>query len=264
MKSVLITFLIYCVLFHSHLVHAQGSFEESFNFGVQSYNEKKYQEAADSFTKALEFDDSNPSALTNLALTQFQLGQKPIAIALLRKALNQEPDFVTALSALDYIKTQYEIKEIPHKIEFWEDFRLKFLSPFSLSSFLTLSALFLFVSGWFILTYVGQRRISVEKNNPFPSFPILGFILSVLFFISVLLSTLKYFDTTVPRGTVIEEKALVLAAPDEKSVNLFEVYGGSEVIIEQFKDDWVQITYPGGMTGWIKGQALLTTTGNKK
>ena len=74
---------------------------------------------------------------------------------------------------------------------------------------------------------------------------------------------MKLVDLQIPRGTVIADKTSVYSAPDEKSVALFDLYGGLEVILDSQKDSWVQVTYPGGLTGWIPKTSMLQTSGRK-
>ncbi len=241
-----------------------AGFEETFKIGIQSYGSQKYDEAAAAFTKALKLDPSNSTVLTNLALSQYQLGQKAFAVALLRRALSLDPDFSTARTAMEFILTQYEIRDVPHKIQYWENFRATFINPVPLFVYLLLTALLLFSTGWVLLTYFGERRRCLQNEKPFPAFSIVGFILSVGLFTSCSLTVLKIWDNNISRATVIRDSVSVLAAPDENAVSLFDLYGGLEVIALEIKENWIQVTYPGGLTGWVPKDSVFATSGKLK
>lgn len=237
------------------------SFEVAFQTGVNQYQSKKYDEARLSFAQALEINPQSVQTLTNLALAQFQLGDKGQAIALLRKALNLDPNFSTSRAALDFILPQLEVKEIPHEIQMWETIRTQFVVPFSLNGFLGLTALSLFSAGWLILQYSGKRRRALKENRSLPAFPMITAFIFLVFIGMSSLTVLKFIDHEIPRGTIIAAKVPVLSAPSESGTALFEVFPGLEVILGTINQDWVQVTYPGAMTGWIPKTAVLQTSG---
>lgn len=241
-----------------------NGFKEAFESGVLSYQSKKYEDARTAFSFALEKDPLNVQALTNLALVQFQMGQLPWAIALLRKAHNLDPDFSTPRAALDFIMPQLGTREIPHEIQFWETFRSTLLVPFPLNSLMAMTALCLLGTGWLWLQYFGRRKQALQEEKPFPSFPLIGTLIALLFMSGLTLSVLKVWDLSIPRGTVVTEKVTVYSAPDEKSAVLFDLFGGLEVIMKSSNDQWVQVTYPGALTGWIPKSSVFQTSGGNQ
>lgn len=237
------------------------SFEDAFQQGIEAYRTEKFEDANQAFTKALEASGNNPSALTNLALTQYKLGNKPYAVALLRKALAIDPDLSTPRVAIEFILPQLEVKEIPHEIQTWELFRKTFLVDFPLSVFIILAAILLFASGWILITYFANRKRSIHQELPMPPFPIVGFLISSLFVFCLSLMITKWIDSQTTRGTIILQKVAVLSAPDEKAAPLFDLYGGLEVVVEKNQDSWVQVTYPGALSGWVPKDSIFITTG---
>jgi tetratricopeptide (TPR) repeat protein len=239
------------------------NFETAFQAGVSNYQQKKYDDARLAFGRAVELQPENVNALTNLALAQFQLGNKGFAVALLRKASGLDPHFSTTQEALKFILPQLEVQEIPHEIQTWETIRTHFLVPFSLTSFLAMTALSLFAAGWLTLKYFGQRRRALEEETAMPPAPLVAVFCALVFIAMTTLTAMKLVDHQIPRGTVIADKVPVYSAPDEKSVELFDLYGGLEVILNHQEGSWVQVTYPGGLTGWIPKSSVLPTSGRK-
>lgn len=232
---------------------------ELFKQGTQFYVAKDYAKAKESFTKALATDQHNATILTNLALSEFQLGNKPLSIGLLRKALESEPELSTAIAGLKYVQSQMQIKEVPHQIETYETLRRNLLQPVPLTAYLILSTLFFFISGWLLLGYAGNRRRALHEETALPKFPTVAVILTAGFVIFSGLLALKIYDHSISRGTIIEEKVALQTAPGENQVSILDLYGGMEVITHASQDDWVQVTYPGSLTGWIKKSSLLLT-----
>lgn len=259
--SNLIAVLLNCGFNATAYAEPPPTFEAAFQTGVGQYQAKKYDEARLSFGQALERDPQSVQALTNLALAQFQLGKKGEAVALLRRAQNLDPDFSTPRAALNFILPQLDVKEIPHEIQLWETVRSTFVVPFSLTGFLALTAMTLFSAGWLFLQYAGKRRRALNEGRGRPPFPTIPTFIFLIFLAMSSLTVLKAVDHEIPRGTITAVKVPVLSAPAESGAALFEVYSGLEVILGTVSQDWVQVTYPGAMTGWIPKSTVLQTSG---
>lgn len=248
---------------YSSYCWAQGEapFADLFKQGTQSYSEKKFDQAQDFFSKALVKDPQNSTVLTNLALVQFQLGHKAKALAHFRKALDIEPNLQEAKAGLKFVLSQMEIKEIPHQLEFYESLRDKLLAPVSLQVYLGFTALFLFASGWTLISYLGKRRKAIGEESALPGFPILStcFLGGLLIILS--LSILKAYDSSIQRATIVEEKVSLQSAPGETQVGILDLYAGMEVIVRITDNGWTQVTYPGAITGWVKSDSLMVTSG---
>jgi hypothetical protein len=234
---------------------------DSFQTGLTALQNKNYPEAQSHFNEFLKANPDNAAALTNLGIASFYSGQKPWAIAYFRKALRVEPGYPTAKSALDFVWSQLEVKEIPHQIENYEFIRDMFLNSATPFYFLWISGIILFLFGWSLLSYFGKRKKALEEETPFPPLPWIGITAGVLFLITVTLMGLKFYDLQIPRATVVENKVSAQSAPGENQLNLFDLYGGFEVIIRNHSGDWAQVTYPGAMTGWIKKSSIFVTSG---
>ena len=241
---------------------AEQSAHSEFQLGVQAYQKQDFKQAVESFTKVLDETKrtgapKSATLLTNLGLAHFKVGNKGFAIAYLRQALSLDPGLSTAQSALAFVLTQASVKEIPHRLETYEALRENLLEPVNIFSYFFLSALFLFAGGWLVLSYLGQRRRAAQQELGAPPLPIFGFVFLAGFVVVMGLSFLKLWDSTQLRGTIVEAKVAVQAAPGENQAVLFELYEGLEVKVRRKQDGWVQVSYPGGMTGWISEKAIL-------
>lgn len=232
---------------------------ELFTQGTKSYVAKDYAKASEIFTQALDKDPRNAVILTNLALSQFQIGKKAMAVGLLRKALSTDPELVTAKTGLRFVLSQMQVKEVPHKIETYESIRTSILQPVPLSAYMILSAICLFASGWILISYGGRRKKALDEEKSPPPFPFIGTIIGIVFILTTGLLTLKLYDSTIVRGTIIEDQVSLQTAPGDNQVTILDLYGGMEVVVREIQGDWTQVTYPGSLTGWIKKSSLLMT-----
>lgn len=260
----ILLFLSLYLLQLSSVCYAQGQPTQepnAFEAGVVAYRQHKNEEAEKYFNQALGQSRNNPVILTNLALVEFQMKRSPLAIALLRKASSLNPSLHTSREALKYILSQTEIREVPHEIETWEQIRSSVLNYVSTTPLFLSATVALFALGWSLLRYFGERRKAIESDSVRPGVPFMSAIFAFLFVGLLILGTLKIYDDTISRATVIFEKVTLQTAPGENQVGLLDLPGGSEVVVKQVSADWAQVSYPGAATGWVLKKSLLQTAG---
>jgi len=237
------------------------SFEEYFSSGTKSYQAKKFDEAVANFEKALDLHPESATVMTDLGLSYFQLQKKGLSIAMFRRALYVDPSQAIAEAALKFVLSQLEIKEIPHQIETYERLRSSVLNSASLNGFHLLTALLLFACGFIWLRFLGRRRKAFEAELAPPSTPVIGILLTLGLVLSFSFTILKIYDLSIPRATIIADKVSAQTAPGEGQSGLFDLYTGFEVIVRNVANDWIQVSYPGGLTGWVKKDSLMSTSG---
>ncbi|HEY8270173.1 MAG TPA: hypothetical protein VIG33_04745, partial [Pseudobdellovibrionaceae bacterium] len=236
------------------------SFEEYFSRGTKSYQEKKFEDAVLNFEKALNLHPENVTVLTDLGLSYFQVQKKGLSIAMLRRALFIDPSQTVAEAALKFVFSQLEVKDIPHQIGTYERLRSSILNSVSINALHFLTSLLLFTSCFIWLRYLGRCRKAFELELAPPSTPLIGLMLTLGLTLSGFFTALKIYDLTIPRATVITDKVSVQSAPGEGQNGLFDLYAGFEVIVKNVANDWIQVTYPGGLTGWVKKDSVMSTS----
>lgn len=231
----------------------------AFAQGIAAFRKNDFATARTAFRASLAKDPSQVAAWFNLGVSEQRLGNKGAAMAYLRKALALMPGFQPARDALAYTRKTLDKSDIPHDVETWESLRNTVLVSASIHQFSLLTLILFFLTAWLALIYVGQRRRARLDEKPMPAFPILASVTGALFASCLALSICKLIDDQDVRGTVLTKKIEARALPDTTSTTLFELYEGLEVIVQQSRQGWVQVTYPGGATGWIPRAALFTT-----
>ena len=119
-------------------------------------------------------------------------------------------------------------------------------------------------AGWLLIRYFALRTRSIENEEPSPSIPYIGFLFVFGFAVSALIFAAKVYDLSQNRATIVVDKVEVKTSPDAQAATLFELFEGLEVIVRQSRGDWMQITYPGGLSGWIQANSTLVSSGRQQ
>ena len=228
--------------------HAEDT--EAFQKGLSLATEGKFNDAVAAFQLALQKYPSNLAIMTDLAMAEFQAGSKGWAVAHLTRVLFLDPQFATAKEALKFIKPQLELREIPHEILWSETMHEEVFKSTRPSLWIVSSAIFLLISTWAFARFWKARSDALQSQTIAPSIPWTGTFATCFFVICSVLALLNLWDEQKLRALVGAPTATVLAAPDEKAPLIYEVYAGSEVFVQESRDGWLQVTYPGGLTGW--------------
>lgn len=246
--------------------------EAFFKNGIIAFQKGDFKQAQTLFRESLKLEENNPIVLHNLAMTAQRSGQMGEALALWRKALALHPGSVPTERAIRWAQGQLERPEVPHETELWEGLRGTALFTVPIGSYIFICALLLLSAGWLILRYFGARRRALLDERPLPPFPVSAMVFTMGFLFFALMSAAKAWDLSTVRGTILPKKIEARSSPDAGATVLFDLYEGLEVIVRTNvttggatgetagENDWTQVTYPGGPTGWIPRSAVFATT----
>ena len=230
--------------------------KSKFSAGVEAFQKKDYTAARLAFSDALHGNEDCLAVLNNLALTEVELGQFGLAIALWRKALALSPGYGPARAGISMVRKKLDHPEIPHEVEYWETYRNAILSTTSLTTLVIATSGCLLIGGWLLLSFFGLKRLSKIEEKPTPPYPYAGGLVGFFAIIFLVLLVSKIWDDMTTRATVLPKKIEARSAPDAAATSLFELYEGLEVVVDQSTSGWLQVTYPGGPTGWVPTSAL--------
>ncbi|MCB0385175.1 MAG: SH3 domain-containing protein [Bdellovibrionales bacterium] len=246
----------------AEITASKDSAAHIYQAGLQNYQKGELTKAQGLFLEALEKSPENKFVLYNLGLTDFQLDQRGRAVGAWRKALYIDPDFSLARQAMRYATKQMGPLN-SGAMNNWEAFRQDLLSRISLDRALAFNALFLLLSGIFLIRYGARRRDSLRFETPLPPIPYFGLLCTLGFFVFTSLAVAKTYDAYHPRATVTAKRIDVHSGPSPEDASLFELLEGHEVIVIQAVKDWAQVTYPGGLTGWVRTESLFHSSGRR-
>ncbi len=233
------------------------SFNEVFQEGAKNFQAQDFAKASTFFQQALDLQPANTTVLVNLALSRFHSGQKIEAYDYLKKALHLDPSFLPAQQGFDYVKSQVQIREVPHRIETYEQLRDYLIKPFSVAIPLTITLALFILWGFRLIRYLSQKkRAFFAGEDPLP-YGALNIFLSVLLVLSTAWVAFFKYDSLIPRGLVKLDTASLRSSPLATSPEVLQIYGGLEVQILRHQGDWLQVEYPGSIAGWIEASSIL-------
>lgn len=233
--------------------------KEDFQTGVIAFQKNDMKLARTHFQEALKKDPNQVVVLYNLGLTEQRAGHNGMAMGIWRKALALSPGFYPAERALVWTRAKLERADIPHDVEFWETLRSSLLNELSMEKYEALTVILFFIFAWLALGYVGRRRRALLDEKPLPAPPFSAAIVGLIFAVIGLLALAKAIDIQDTRATVIVKKVEARALPETGATALFDLYEGLEVVVRGARQGWIQVTYPGGATGWVSRSSVLTT-----
>lgn len=224
--------------------------ELEFKNGLEQYQQKKFAEASASFSKAIQLKPEDSHLWYNFSLSSLQEGRRGLALAASRKAQILDPGLKSVSYLQQQILSKLPVKEIPHEIEFNEELRSGLLNHLKLGQLLGLLAMTTLFAGWVTLMALGRQKKSYFNW-------VTGLLIG-LQICSLFLLIAKYMDTRSERGTIIVEKASVMATANSTAkLGVFDVYEGFEILILKKEGAWVQIQYPGGGLGWVERSQIF-------
>ncbi len=216
--------------------------------GNQAYQDKRYDEAIDTYLKLINSGYEGVSLYYNLGNSYYREGKIGYAILYYEKALRLSPgdDDVVHNLAIANTKTVDKINTLPKffLFQWWESL----LALFTVGGWTRIVYLFYLLFLGSIGLYFFARRSSVQRYSIFA-----GFVLIVLLIVSGSLWVVNLNrDANVKNGIVIEPTATVKLAPDSTSNDAFVIHEGSKVRALDKVEDWVKIRLQDGKEGWIK------------
>lgn len=249
-------------LFSQSDVWASGALElnSELQKGLSAYQSQQFAQAREHFQALLGETGNNPGLLHNLALSLYQLDQKPMALALWRKALSIDPTFRPARTGRDLLEAKMQMR--PFERDAFSLNLHRTLKILTLPQWMWINALLFLMLGIFCLRYWASRRTALEEARPLPPFPVLPLLLFLGFFLSGAAVALKFSDELYSRATVTVKQASARSLPTEEAVGLFELSGGTEVLIKRQQQGWVQVQNSEGVSGWVKNSEIFVTSGH--
>jgi hypothetical protein len=105
----------------------------------------------------------------------------------------------------------------------------------------------LILIGWLFIRWEKLRTLLIS----------LVFISSFLFlfWIYILFIRIDEYKNKV-EAVILAPSVTVLSAPDENSTDMFILHEGVKILLNEQRNEWVNISLSDGKTGWIKNDVL--------
>lgn len=252
-----------CMISFSSIANSQTA-EELFQAGVSSLQKNELDQARDQFSQSLKLAPNNVQTLYNLGLTENRAKNEGLALGLWRKALVLQPTNHQVAQAIEFAENNLPQRPISRGGDLFESLHDSFLAETSLMSLIALNLALLAFAGWILIRYAARRSRSIENEEPSPPFPYIGILFGLGLVVSAIVLGAKVYDLTLTRATITADKVEVKTSPDSQAATLFELFEGVEVIVRQSREGWMQVTYPGGLSGWVQSDAVLVSSGRQQ
>jgi tetratricopeptide (TPR) repeat protein len=256
----LLAFLAAAGVFSVPRVNAQDL--NAFQEGVNAFQQSQWDQAKEKFTLLLKEDRWRFAALYNLGNIAVRQNRPGLALAYYRLALKISPRDGDLRHNLNFVQNQTGLRKLPGTLSSYEIFRSEFLNKVTFDELLGITLLSLIGFGWVVTGFLKKRKVfkSVDGATR-PGLSPLLFVWGILFIGAFALSGLKFAESLSVRATVVVAKAELKSGPGETNATMSELPEGAEVRVREAVNDWKQVTYPGGLTGWVPDATVMITSG---
>jgi hypothetical protein len=225
--------------------------EEIFSRGNTAYDEGRYADAVADYESVLRYRIRDPRVEFNLGNAQFRLGRLGEAILHYERARRMDPTDPEIVSNLQYARSMcFDRVEPPqlHPTVRWVRAIQDHLGP-DRQAWIFLAVI------WVIAAFLAielARRGSWRGRS--------GWMLATLLLIAILVGVSWYSTYQRLEGrqlaVVLDGAVEVLAGPGENNPSLFTVHEGLTLEVRSERSEWVQVSLPNAMNGWIPARSL--------
>jgi tetratricopeptide (TPR) repeat protein len=220
--------------------------EELFDQGNSAYGEGRYADAAEAYEGVLRYRILDPRVEYNLGNARAKLGQLGQAILHYERARRMDPTDPEIRANLEFVRAQcFDRVEPPQLMAAvrWTRAIQDRLGPDRQAwAFLLLV--------WIVVGLLAFKLSRPGRWNASAAWIVTALIVLALL---VAASAHSTYDRLEGQriGVVLEGAVEVLAGPGENNPTLFTIHEGLTVEIRSDRDDWVQVSLPNGLNGWV-------------
>jgi len=225
--------------------------DEAFERGNEAYEAGDWAAAADEYRTVLDYRVADARVFYNLANAEFRMGRLGPSILHYEKARRLDPADADIQGNLRFVQG-YRFD----RVEIEDSFALLdalhgVQARLSLDGQAWILVALLWIAG--ALLALGFSRPG--KFGPAHGWPLAG--LATL----ILLASLSWWDTyeRLERrelAVVMAPAAEIVAGPGPSNPSLLTVHEGLTVVVLDDRGDWIQVSLPNGINGWIATRAI--------
>jgi len=225
--------------------------EEIFLRGSTAYERGDYAQAAEAYRTVAQYGIRDPRLEYNLGNAAFKLGRLGEAMLHYQRAARMAPTDADVAGNLALARAQcvddVRPPEVAVPIRILRGFQDR-IGP-DRQALLALG-----------LVWAAAAVIAWRSSKPGGWSPAWGWTLATLVVLACVAglswsATLNRLEGAA-LAVVLEPAADVLAGPGENNAALFTVHEGLTVEVRSEREDWVQVSLPNGLNGWIPRKAL--------
>ena len=227
---------------------AAGTPAQIYNSGNALYAAGHFGDAIKAYKEVLNLGIQNADLYYNLGNACLKAGQLGPAILAYQRAGRIKPRDPDIAHNLRYARVQIKGKLPAVERGFWLSLWDQARDSFSLNELLVILS-----AGWFLLG--GGLAIRILFRYPWlrlSSSITLGAGLGLLVLTGPLFAAKLNQEVLTQRAVILEARAEARSGPGENNAELFQLFEGMAVIVNQCDSGYCEVRVPGGLTGWIK------------
>lgn len=236
---------------HAQSGDAAATPEQLFERGNRAYMDGRFDDAAAAFRAASTRGARDARLEFNLGNAEFKRGNKGLAILHFERARRLDPVDVEVLENLDYARG-FIVDRVPAvQVPAWLERVRTAQDRFGPDR-----------HAWLALALVWLVALSLVVSLARPGRFGAGWAWAIgLLLLTIALVSASGYATWqrldgVRLGVVLAPVAEVLAGPGGNNASLAAVHEGLTVEVRDVRDEWVQVSLPNGLSGWLPREAL--------
>lgn len=248
MKKILQLVSIFILLTPVHAATLQDTVEIWMNEGNSFYQEKKYNEAIDSYQKIIDKNYESATLFYNLGNAYFKNEENGMALLWYERALKLDPSNEDIQHNIAFVNQKLDDKIDLLPELFLHRWYVSVASSLTSNQWAVVSIFLFIILLVAILFFLLSHHSWLKSGSIFIIFfSLIIFIFSVLF--SYRNSNLSENN---PEAIILKSVINGKSTPNESGTDLFVIHEGLKVKITDQLNDWVEIKLPNGEKGWIK------------
>lgn len=212
----------------------------------QAYNEQQYDQAIQMYQSLIDRGLHNGHLYYNLGNAYFRSGELGEAIGNYLHALKYLPRHEDIHANLNYLRQQ-TIDKKEETDNGWQSVLLDWTAQLTLT-------------GWiygliaFNVLFWGFALLRLFYNREIVTWMIFfsGGIVSIFF-----IATIIKWALPQPIGVILPTEVNVVSSPHEQATVLFKLHEGTESIVTNQVDNWVEIQFDASKKGWLPSDSLI-------
>ena len=226
--------------------------EVVFQRGYDAYANARYEQAAQAFRRLAERGLSDARIEYNLANAEFKLGRMGPAILHFERARRLDPTDAEVRDNLEYARSflvdRVETPALPWILERATGFQNS-LGP-DRQAWIGVAVL------WLLVGVVAWPLARPHRRHGSGSLWLAAALATLLLIVGLSWSQTFRRLEGERLGVVLAPAVEVLAGPGSNNASIDTVHEGLTVEIRVVRDEWVQVSLPNGLSGWLPRPAL--------
>ncbi len=225
--------------------------EEMFSRGNADFESGKWDEAADAYRTVLRYGVRDGRVEYNLGCAEFRRGRLGEAILHFERARRLAPTDPDVRANLEFARSRcYDRVEAPEVAA-----PIRMVRALQDAVGPDRQAVAMLVLVWLTAGLVAWRSGRPGGWNAAAGWALAALLLLVTIVGASWLATRDRLEG-VPLAVVLAPSVEVRAGPGENNAVLFTVHEGLTLEIRADRQDWVQVSLPNGLNGWVPGDAV--------